>query len=163
MVPRGSLAPTHLPTSFLPDEDQGYLFVNMQLPNLASLERASAAARQVEKILADTPGVQYTTRVIGFSLLSYVRTTYNANFFVSLEPWCDRKSQARTISSHQGTFEPGTQASAGRWHLGSHGTTQPGPRVQELAPREPRSSATLPESFFLIALTKGLRLTRQES
>jgi HAE1 family hydrophobic/amphiphilic exporter-1 len=84
----------HLPTSFLPDEDQGYLFINMQLPNSASLERTSAAARQVEKILADTPGVQYTTSVVGFSLLSYVRTSYNANFFVSLKPWEDRKSQA---------------------------------------------------------------------
>jgi HAE1 family hydrophobic/amphiphilic exporter-1 len=84
----------HLPTSFLPDEDQGYLFINMQLPNSASLERTSAAARQVEKVLADTTGVQYTTSVVGFSLLSYVRTTYNANFFVSLKPWADRKSQA---------------------------------------------------------------------
>jgi len=83
-----------LPTSFLPDEDQGYLFINMQLPNSASLERTSAAAKQVEKVLADTPGVQYTTSVVGFSLLSYVRTTYNANFFVSLKPWEDRKSQA---------------------------------------------------------------------
>src|SRR6204780_2008402 len=61
-----------LPTSFLPDEDQGYLYVNMQLPNAASLERTSAAARQVENLLANTPGVQYTTSVIGFSLLSYV-------------------------------------------------------------------------------------------
>src|SRR6202161_4405575 len=63
----------HLPTSFLPDEDQGYLYVNMQLPNAASLERTSAAARQVENLLANTPGVQYTTSVIGFSLLSYVQ------------------------------------------------------------------------------------------
>jgi HAE1 family hydrophobic/amphiphilic exporter-1 len=84
----------HLPTSFLPDEDQGYFFINMQLPNSASLERTSAAAKQVEKVLADTPGVQYTTSVVGFSLLSYVRTTYNANFFVNLKPWEDRKSQA---------------------------------------------------------------------
>jgi HAE1 family hydrophobic/amphiphilic exporter-1 len=84
----------HLPTSFLPDEDQGYLFINMQLPNSASLERTSAAARQVEKLLADTPGVQYTTSVVGFSLLSYVRTSYNANFFVSLKPWEDRKSHS---------------------------------------------------------------------
>jgi HAE1 family hydrophobic/amphiphilic exporter-1 len=90
----GWLFSGHLPTSFLPDEDQGYLFINMQLPDSASLERTSAAARQVEKVLADTPGVQYTTSVIGFSLLSYVRTTYNANFFVSLKPWEDRKSQA---------------------------------------------------------------------
>src|SRR6202451_2375528 len=83
----------HLPTSFLPDEDQGYLYINMQLPNAASLERTSAAARQVEKILADTPGVQYTTSVVGFSLLSYFRTSYNAFFWVSLKPWADRKSR----------------------------------------------------------------------
>src|ERR1700735_719412 len=83
----------HLPTSFLPDEDQGYLYINMQLPNAASLERTSAAARQVEKVLANTPGVQYTTSVVGFSLLSYVRTSYNAFFWVSLKPWDERKSQ----------------------------------------------------------------------
>jgi HAE1 family hydrophobic/amphiphilic exporter-1 len=84
----------HLPTSFLPDEDQGYLYINMQLPNAASLERTSAAAAQVEKVLANTPGVQYTTSVVGFSLLSYVRTSYNAFFWVNLKPWDDRKSQA---------------------------------------------------------------------
>jgi HAE1 family hydrophobic/amphiphilic exporter-1 len=89
----------HLPTSFLPDEDQGYLFINMQLPNSASLERTSAAAKQVEKVLADTPGVQYTTSVVGFSLLSYVQTTYNANFFVSLKPWEYRKSQGEQYQS----------------------------------------------------------------
>jgi HAE1 family hydrophobic/amphiphilic exporter-1 len=83
----------HLPTSFLPDEDQGYLYINMQLPNAASLERTSAAATQVEKVLANTPGVQYTTSVVGFSLLSYVRTSYNAFFWVSLKPWDDRKSR----------------------------------------------------------------------
>ena len=83
----------HLPTSFLPDEDQGYLYINMQLPNAASQERTSAAARQVEKILANTPGIEYTTSVIGFSLLSSVRTSYNAFFWVSLKPWDERKSR----------------------------------------------------------------------
>jgi hydrophobic/amphiphilic exporter-1 (mainly G- bacteria), HAE1 family len=85
---------SHLPTSFLPDEDQGYLYINMQLPNGASLERSSAAARQVEQVLADTPGVQYTTSVIGFSLLSLVRTSYNGFFWVSLKPWDERTSRA---------------------------------------------------------------------
>jgi hydrophobic/amphiphilic exporter-1 (mainly G- bacteria), HAE1 family len=85
---------THLPSSFLPDEDQGYFYVNMQLPNSASMERTSAAAAQVEQVLARTPGVHYTTSVVGFSLLSFVRTSYNAFFFVSLKPWEDRKSQA---------------------------------------------------------------------
>src|SRR6202023_1526763 len=81
---------SRLPSSFLPDEDQGYLYINMQLPNAASLERTSAAASQVEQILADTPGVQYTTTVIGFSLLSYVKTSSNAFFWVSLKPWDQR-------------------------------------------------------------------------
>ncbi len=93
----------HLPSSFLPDEDQGYLYINMQLPNSASMERTSAAAKQVEQVLANTPGVQYTTSVVGFSLLSFVRTSYNAFFFVTLKPWEDRKTQAeqyQAIKAH---------------------------------------------------------------
>jgi HAE1 family hydrophobic/amphiphilic exporter-1 len=84
----------HVPSSFLPDEDQGYLFVNLQLPNAASLQRTDEAAQQVEKILAATPGVKYTSSVVGFSLLSFVRTSYNAFFFVTLDDWDARKSRA---------------------------------------------------------------------
>src|SRR5216684_1370833 len=83
-----------VPSSFLPDEDQGYLFINLQLPNAASLQRTDQASRQVEKILAATPGVKYTSSVIGFSLLSFVRTSYNAFFFVTLDDWDARKSRA---------------------------------------------------------------------
>jgi HAE1 family hydrophobic/amphiphilic exporter-1 len=85
---------SRLPSSFLPDEDQGYFYINMQLPNAASLERTSAAGRQVEQILANTPGVEYTTSVIGFSLLSFVQTSYNGFFFVTLKPWGDRETRA---------------------------------------------------------------------
>ncbi|HXB74366.1 MAG TPA: efflux RND transporter permease subunit [Candidatus Acidoferrales bacterium] len=85
---------SRLPSSFLPDEDQGYVYVNMQLPNAASLERTAAASRQVEAVLADTPGVQYTTSVAGFSLLSFVRTSYNAFYFVTLKPWSERTTRA---------------------------------------------------------------------
>jgi HAE1 family hydrophobic/amphiphilic exporter-1 len=93
----------HLPTSFMPDEDQGYLYINMQLPNAASMERTGEAAKQVEAMLAKTPGVQYTTSVIGFSLLSFTRTSYNAFFFVTLKPWENRKTQAeqyQAIKAH---------------------------------------------------------------
>src|ERR1700722_4119821 len=89
----------HLPTSFLPDEDQGYLYINMHVPKAASLERTSAAAKQVEQVLANTPGVQYTTSVIGFSLLSYVRTSYNAFFWVSLKPWDERQSRSEQFQA----------------------------------------------------------------
>jgi len=84
---------SRLPSSFLPDEDQGYVYVNMDLPNATSLERTSAAANQVEQMLANTPGVQYTTSVVGFSLLSFVRTSYNAFFFVTLKPWSNRETR----------------------------------------------------------------------
>src|SRR5258707_569799 len=66
----------------------------MDLPYAASLERTSEAARQVEEILANTPGVEYTTSVVGFSLLSFVRTTYNGFFFVTLKPWSSRETRA---------------------------------------------------------------------
>jgi hydrophobic/amphiphilic exporter-1 (mainly G- bacteria), HAE1 family len=90
---------SRVPSSFLPDEDQGYVYVNLQLPNSASLERTSQAATQIENILANTPGVQYTTSVIGFSLLSFVRTSYNAFFVVTLKPWDERKSRAEQFQA----------------------------------------------------------------
>ena len=82
---------TRLPTSFLPDEDQGYIFVNLQLPQAASLQRTETTAYQIEDMLAKTPGVQSTASVIGFSLLSLTRSSYNAFFFVTLKEWKDRK------------------------------------------------------------------------
>ncbi len=54
-----------VPSSFLPDEDQGYLYVNLQLPSAASLERTDLVARKIENILLHTPGVQSTTSVLG--------------------------------------------------------------------------------------------------
>src|SRR5215470_9663309 len=82
-----------VPSSFLPDEDQGYLYVNLQLPNASSLQRTDEVARKVETILAQTPGVEHATTVVGFSLLSFVRTSYNAFFFVTLKEWNDRKTR----------------------------------------------------------------------
>ncbi|HXM69448.1 MAG TPA: multidrug efflux RND transporter permease subunit [Candidatus Acidoferrum sp.] len=88
-----------VPSSFLPDEDQGYAYINLQLPNSASLERTSQAATQIENILANTPGVKYTTSVIGFSLLSFVRTSYNAFFVVTLKPWDERTTRAEQFQA----------------------------------------------------------------
>ena len=82
-----------VPSSFLPDEDQGYLYVNLQLPSAASLERTDHVVEKIESILAHTPGVQSTTSVVGFSLLSFTRASYNAFLFVTLKPWDDRKSR----------------------------------------------------------------------
>ena len=81
-----------VPSSFLPDEDQGFFYINVQLPNGASLERTTAVVEDVEKILQKTPGVEASTEFVGFSLLSFVRTSYNATFFVNFKPWDERKT-----------------------------------------------------------------------
>ena len=85
---------SRVPTSFLPDEDQGFMYINLQLPSAASTERTDKAMRKIEEILSRTPGVEYATSVIGFSLLSFTRSTYNGFLFVSLKPWDERKSRA---------------------------------------------------------------------
>jgi HAE1 family hydrophobic/amphiphilic exporter-1 len=81
-----------LPTSFVPDEDQGYLFVNVQLPDAASMERTDAVCKQVEAILAETPGVGDYNTLAGYSLISQSSATYTGFFFVSLDPWEERTS-----------------------------------------------------------------------
>ena len=81
---------TRLPTSFLPEEDQGYIYVGLQLPNAASLQRTSEVAAKVEEIMKNTPGVKTYTSVIGFSLLSTVYNTYSGFFFVNFKPWSVR-------------------------------------------------------------------------
>src|SRR5271155_1703950 len=99
----GGFFASRIPSSFLPDEDQGYFYVNVQLPNGASLERTRAVTEDVEKTLMNTPGVQHVTCFLGFSLLSFVRTTYNSTFFVTFKPWDERKTrdeQFQTIKAH---------------------------------------------------------------
>ncbi len=81
---------SRLPSGFLPEEDQGYVFLALQLPDASSLERTDQAARKIEDILSKIPGVQYTTSVVGFSLLSLVQNTYSAFFFVTFKPWSER-------------------------------------------------------------------------
>jgi hydrophobe/amphiphile efflux-1 (HAE1) family protein len=80
-----------LPTSFLPDEDQGYMYIQMQLPEASSMQSTAEAARAVEAVLKETPGVKHYTTAVGFSLLSLTRSTYSAFFYVTLQPWQDRE------------------------------------------------------------------------
>ena len=92
---------THLPTAFLPTEDQGYLYVGLQLPNAASLQRTVEASKKVEDIVLKTPGVEYCTTIGGFSLLSGVQNTYSAFFFVTLKDWDLRKKPEEQIAAIQ--------------------------------------------------------------
>ncbi|HZC35343.1 MAG TPA: efflux RND transporter permease subunit [Chthoniobacterales bacterium] len=83
-----------VPTGFLPDEDQGFFYVNLQLPKAASLQRTDEVCRKIEAVLADSPGIRYVTTTIGSSLLSGIQSTYSGFFFVTLKPWEDRKQKS---------------------------------------------------------------------
>ncbi|MEN6438750.1 MAG: multidrug efflux RND transporter permease subunit [Syntrophobacter sp.] len=81
-----------IPTSFLPEEDQGYFYAGVQLPNAASLQRTDSVVKSTEEILSKTPGVKYYSSIIGYNMLSSVQNTYSGFFFVTLEEWAKRKS-----------------------------------------------------------------------
>jgi HAE1 family hydrophobic/amphiphilic exporter-1 len=86
-----------IPTGFVPDEDQGYLILNVQLPDAASFQRTTAVTRRIEDILMKTEGVEYTTTINGFSLLTRTSASYTAFFFVTLKPWDERRGDALSV------------------------------------------------------------------
>jgi HAE1 family hydrophobic/amphiphilic exporter-1 len=86
-----------IPGGFVPEEDEGYFMVNVQLPDAASLERTDEVARKVEKIVSGTEGVGYTTVIVGYSMLTSSFSPNNAFVFVSLEPWDERKLTAKDM------------------------------------------------------------------
>jgi HAE1 family hydrophobic/amphiphilic exporter-1 len=92
-----------LPGGFIPTEDQGYMFLALQLPDGASAQRTDAAQQKISAALLKTPGVQGVIAVTNFSLLTQVQSTNAGFFFVALKPWETRKSkqqQLEYIQSH---------------------------------------------------------------
>jgi HAE1 family hydrophobic/amphiphilic exporter-1 len=96
---------SRLPTGFLPEEDQGYLYAAIQLPDAASLQRTDAAAQRVTDALLQTPGVQSVVGVDGFNLLTITESTNSAFFFVTLKPWDERKSRAEQVQAIQASMQ----------------------------------------------------------
>ncbi len=86
-----------VPGGFIPEEDMGYFYVNMQLPNASSLQRSDEIAKQVEEILMAYPEVDFVTNATGFSLLSNSYSPSSAFQFISLVPWGDRDATAAEI------------------------------------------------------------------
>ena len=81
-----------VPTGFAPTEDQGYLLVNVQLPDAASVERTDAVVREIEKILLETPGVETVVAIGGRSFITGVNGPNVASLFPRLTPWSKRKT-----------------------------------------------------------------------
>ena len=82
-----------LPTSFIPEEDQGYAFLQIQLPDAASLQRTDAVMRRLDDMLAGTEGVQSFSGISGFSLLSNTSASYTGFYFLQLKPWSERLTE----------------------------------------------------------------------
>ena len=79
------------PAGFLPEEDQGYMYAGVQLPDASSLQRTDEICKKAEEIIMKTPGVKYCSTVVGYSMISQVQNTYSAFFFITLEDWAARK------------------------------------------------------------------------
>ena len=83
-----------LPTGFLPLEDQGYCFVNVQLPDAASRQRTNQVLKELDEIFANTPGVENWLSISGFSLLSGSNGSNQGLSAVIYKPWEDRTTSA---------------------------------------------------------------------
>jgi len=86
-----------LPTGFLPEEDQGYVIVGIQLPDAASIERTKAVINKVDAILAETPGVAHRLVIGGISLLDNSASLANAAVMYAIfESFEERAKSHRT-------------------------------------------------------------------
>ncbi len=86
-----------LPSGFVPAEDQGYYMISVQLPNAASLDRTSEVMTNMQNILQQTPGVDYSVMIGGFSILSGAASSNMGTAFVILKPWDERTSDATSV------------------------------------------------------------------
>ncbi len=92
-----------VPAAFVPEEDQGYLFVMAKLPSGASFQRTQNLMQQVEKIISNTPGVSNSIEIDGYNLVDGIQDPSSGVFFVVLDPYDERKSdetQLKAIMKH---------------------------------------------------------------
>jgi HAE1 family hydrophobic/amphiphilic exporter-1 len=90
-----------MPTSFVPEEDQGYVMVRLQLPQAASLQRTSEAASKAEDILLHTPGVESVATISGVDLISSTQNTYTSILFGKLRHWDTRHAASLQAAAIQ--------------------------------------------------------------
>jgi len=81
-----------VPGGFIPDEDKGYMFVAVQLPEGASLQRTDATLKQIESIVGSTEGVRSSVAVAGMNILNSLNFPNSALMFIGLKPWEERKA-----------------------------------------------------------------------
>ena len=88
-----------VPTGFIPDQDKGYLILNVQLPDAAAVERTERLMARIEQIARDTPGVEHTVGVSGQSLILNANAPNLGSMYVLLKPFGERHSHERTAAA----------------------------------------------------------------
>jgi HAE1 family hydrophobic/amphiphilic exporter-1 len=86
-----------VPGGFIPEEDMGYFYVNIQLPNASSIQRTDVISKKVEDILLNYPEVEYVTTATGYSLLSGSMVPNNGFMFITLIDWSERDLTANEV------------------------------------------------------------------
>ena len=89
----------HVPTGFVPDEDQGYAVFGVQLPDGASMQRTKAVYAKIDAILAKEPGIRGYNGIAGFSFFTRTAASYTGTGFVGLKPWDERKGDDMTSAA----------------------------------------------------------------
>ena len=87
-----------IPTSFVPNEDQGYVLAALIMPDAASLDRTAAAAEQLDRLFAKNPAVENRTVITGYSLIDGQYKTNAATFFVTLKDFDQRYDSMKTAA-----------------------------------------------------------------
>lgn len=95
----GLLLFTRLPSTFLPEEDQGALLIDVQLPDAASLDRTREIMDEVQGILSETDGVERVISVAGFSILQGTQTPSGGLAVAALRPWAERTDSQLQIGA----------------------------------------------------------------
>ncbi len=137
-----------LPTSFMPQEDQGFFFMNVQLPEAASMQRTNAVMRKIDEILKAEPGVHYVNAVSGYSLLSQTASPRNGLYFVQLAPVRGAGDARAPVGRDRRLREPeALRAARGagvRVPPARHPRRRPGRRRRRVHPGSRRQDRRLP-------------------
>ncbi len=86
------------PTGFVPDEDRGLIFANIELPAGASLDRTVEVTNELERKIKDIPGISDVSLVNGFSIISGSGSNYGISF-IKLDNWSERKEDSKSVEA----------------------------------------------------------------
>ncbi len=86
------------PTGFIPQEDEGRLYITYELPEASSTARSLVTLNKMMKIIGETPGVKHFAALGGLNAITFATKANSGTIFTSLAPWDERKDKALQLS-----------------------------------------------------------------